>query len=251
MKSTQRFSSNVEDYIKYRPGYTQELIAFLGQACGSLRGQAIADIGSGTGKLTEPLLNAGGEVYAVEPNQDMRQAAESMLQDYKDFHSIDGTAESTELGDRRIDAVVAAQAYHWFDPQQAKLEFKRILKDQNGYVFLIWNNRNNEEAFMKQYESFLLQYSTDYSEINHKNITGEEMHAFFRKDTLKEVTFENDQHFDFIGLKGRYDSCSYALPDTHELYPESISSLQSLYDQYCIEGKITMCNSTVVYYGQL
>ena len=251
MKSTERFSSNIEDYIKYRPGYTGELITFINQVVGGLRGTIIADIGSGTGKLTEPLLNAGVEVYAVEPNEDMRNAAETMLKDYSAFHSVIGRAESTGLGNHSIDSVVAAQAFHWFDPQLAIEEFQRILKDKNGYVFLIWNNRKNIEPFMLAYEKFLLKYSTDYSEINHKNITSEKLNDFFGDAGFEEKEFENNQYFDFNGLKGRYDSCSYALPDTHELYPESISSLQSLFDQYCVKGQITMFGNTTVHYGFL
>ena len=251
MKSTERFSSNVRDYILYRPGYNQELISFIHQLNNGLRDKVIADIGSGTGKLTEPLLNAGAAVYAIEPNQDMRDAADSTLQDFENYHSIDGTAESTGLSDHSVDAVMAAQAFHWFDQESAKKEFKRILKDQDRYVFLIWNNRNNEEAFMKAYEDFLLKYSTDYSEINHKNITTDQLRSFFSDEGFEQVSFENNQYFDFEGLKGRYDSCSYALPDTHELYPESISSLQSIFDQFCVDDRITMFNNTVVHYGKL
>jgi len=199
MKSTERFSSIVDDYIKYRPGYPQELISFIDRITGGLRGLTVADIGSGTGKLTEPLLHAGAEVYAIEPNADMRNAAEVLFHDLKGFHSLEGTAESTNLNDNSADVVVAAQAFHWFDQPKAKTEFQRILKDKDQYVFLIWNNRNNEVPFMK----------------------------------------------------GRYDSCSYALPDTHELYPESISSLQSLFDHNSLDGEITLFSHTAVHYGKL
>ena len=251
MKSTERFSANVEDYIKYRPGYTQELISFINQITGGLRDSSVADIGSGTGKLTEPLLSAGATVYAVEPNPEMRAASESMLFDYKAYQSIDGTAEHSGLSDHSVDLIVAAQAFHWFDSKLAQQEFKRLLKDKNGYVFLIWNNRNNEHAFMKAYEDFLLKYSTDYNEINHANLTTEQLSSFFGVEGCEKVVFENNQYFDFNGLKGRYDSCSYALPDTHELYLESISSLQSLFDQFCEGDQVTMFGNSSVHYGML
>ena len=251
MKPTERFSSNVDDYIKYRPGYTEELIRFIEEEGGSIRGSSIADIGSGTGKLTEPLLNAGAIVYGVEPNEEMRVAAESMLYDYKDFQSINGTAEATQLADDSVDNIVAAQAFHWFQPQESRAEFKRILKDENGYVFIIWNNRKDEAKFMKAYEKFLLSYSTDYTAINHRKITSVQLGAFFDGKGYSVAEFENNQYFDFDGLKGRYDSCSYALPDTHELYPESISSLQSLFDRYSVDGQVTMFNNTTVHFGKL
>lgn len=235
----------------YRPGYTTELISLLDNTIGGIRDSTIADIGSGTGKLTEPLLNALAKVYAVEPNEEMRNAADRMMTDYRLYHSIKGTAEATTLPNQSMDAIVVAQAFHWFDPIETKKEFKRILGDVNCNVFLIWNNRNDDEKFMKAYEQYLLKYSTDYSEINHKKITSAQLSSFFGKEGFQLAEFENNQFFDFDGLKGRYDSCSYALPDTHELYPESISSLQSLFDRFNIDGQITMYNSTTVHFGKL
>ena len=67
-KSTERFSSRVENYIKYRPGYPTEIIGFLQEACDLTPQSVVADIGSGTGKLTEILLKNGNTVFGVEPN---------------------------------------------------------------------------------------------------------------------------------------------------------------------------------------
>src|ERR1700733_1792479 len=92
---TKRFSSRVENYVCYRPTYPAEIIDLLRQDCGLTKDSTVADIGSGTGKLSELFLKAGCEVFGVEPNKEMREAGERM--DFENFTSIDGTAEATNL----------------------------------------------------------------------------------------------------------------------------------------------------------
>src|SRR5438874_1026346 len=113
MDSTQRFSNRVADYVKFRPGYPPELLSFLEHSIGLRPGQSVADIGSGTGISAELLLNHGLTVYGVEPNPDMRAAAESRLATNANFHSVDGTAHATTLAAHSIDVVTAFQAFHW------------------------------------------------------------------------------------------------------------------------------------------
>ena len=122
---TKRFSDRVENYVKYRPGYPPALLDCLRQVCGLTPAAVIADVGSGTGILSELFLKNGTPVFAVEPNDDMRQAAELRLGHYPNFASVAGTAETTMLSDRSVDLVTAGQAFHWFDVSQAKAEFAR------------------------------------------------------------------------------------------------------------------------------
>jgi len=135
-----RFSSRVENYIRYRPSYPLEIIDFLEKKEILAKNTVIADIGSGTGILTKLFLDHGNQVYGVEPNKDMRDASEKILEKYPNFLSLEGSAESTGLEDNCIDLIIAGQAFHWFDVEEAKKEFKRILKP-HGNVVLIWNNR--------------------------------------------------------------------------------------------------------------
>src|SRR6201989_1933676 len=99
LNSTERFSSRVENYIRYRPSYPAAVLELLSVRCGLAATSTVADVGSGTGILTELLLETGGEVFAVEPNRGMREAAERLLNDYGRFRSVDGSAESTTLPD--------------------------------------------------------------------------------------------------------------------------------------------------------
>ncbi|MGH2642903.1 MAG: class I SAM-dependent methyltransferase, partial [Chitinophagaceae bacterium] len=138
LNSTKRFSDRVDNYIKYRTGYPQEIIPYLKEVAELNTGMQIADIGSGTGILTKLFLENGNTMYAAEPNDAMRNAAEHLLKNYSRFISLDGTAEQTGLDNESMDMIIAGQAFHWFDPVKTKKEFQRIAKT-NSFVVLIWN----------------------------------------------------------------------------------------------------------------
>ena len=123
-----RFSNRVANYAKYRPGYPPEVLELFRREMGLTQDSLIADIGSGTGLSAKPFLENGNTVYGVEPNAAMRRAAEEYLKEFPNFISHDGTAETKKLEDASIDFVIAAQAFHWFDPVNSRTEFRRILK---------------------------------------------------------------------------------------------------------------------------
>ncbi|HEU5014136.1 MAG TPA: class I SAM-dependent methyltransferase, partial [Roseiflexaceae bacterium] len=209
MDSTQRFSSRVENYVKYRPSYPQEIIAALQQACGLTSDSIVADVGSGTGIFAELLLRNGNTVYGIEPNQAMRAAGEQLLQHFPRFHSVNGTAEATTLPAQSVDFITAGQAFHWFDPDRARREFARILRP-GGWVALIWNERRSDSTpFLRDYEQLLRTYGTDYEASKHTNFDAELIRAFFAPNPMFMQTFENQQRFDYDGLRGRLLSSSY------------------------------------------
>jgi len=189
---TKRFSNRVENYIKYRPGYPTAVIDLLKCECGLSEDSIIADVGSGTGILSELFLPLGILVYGVEPNQDMRNAAERLLKNYPDFTSINGKAEATTLPENGVDFVVAGQAFHWFDGRAARDEFHRILKPR-GWVVLIWNERHLDSTpFLRAYEELLLEFGTDYEQLRHEN-ADKRIASFFAPEEFKLASFENLQ----------------------------------------------------------
>src|SRR5690242_5460636 len=113
--STKRFSSRVENYVKYRPGYPPALLKLLERECRLTGDSAVVDVGSGTGILTELFLKHGHRVSAIEPNPEMRAAAERALGGHPGFQSIAATAEATTLPAHSMNIIVAGQAFHWFD----------------------------------------------------------------------------------------------------------------------------------------
>lgn len=208
MNSTERFSTRVENYIKYRPHYPAKIVALLQKECGLTRASIIADIGSGTGISSELFLKQGCLVFGIEPNRDMRAASEKLLSHSPKFKTLDGTAESTGLENESVDIITAGQAFHWFNREKTREEFVRILKP-NGWMALIWNNRQTDSTpFLESYEKLLLTHGTDYTEVNHKQIDELVIKSFFSPDIFQKVVFENEQRFDFEGLKGRLLSSS-------------------------------------------
>jgi SAM-dependent methyltransferase len=161
LKSTERFTDRVADYVKFRPHYPPAVFDMLREELEFRRGTTIADIGSGTGISTKPLLELGCTVYAVEPNAAMRSAAEQWLGDFAGFESKPGTAEATTLGEHSVDAIVAAQAFHWFDAAKARREFARILRPA-GWVVLLGNQRlKSESPFDESYDRLVEGFAID------------------------------------------------------------------------------------------
>ncbi len=245
-----RFSSRVENYIKYRPGYPPETLEILKQECELTKDSVVADVGSGTGILSGLFLRNGNKVFGIEPNPPMRLAGEELLKSFENFVSIDGAAEATTLGPQSVDVVTAAQAFHWFKRGEAKKEFKRILKP-DGWVVLIWNERLvDATAFLRDYESFLLNYGTDYQEIRHENVEPE-IADFFAPAGFQLRTLPNYQHFDLEALKGRVYSSSYAPEPGHPNFEPMLSRLEELFNAHNQNGMVTFEYETKIYYGRL
>ena len=247
---TQRFSSRVENYIRYRPGYPAEVLEILKQDCGLASTWTVADIGSGTGLLSKMLLEIGNRVFGVEPNADMRQAGERFLQDYSNFTSVAGSAEATTLPDGSVDMVTAAQAAHWFDGTQARREFVRILKT-GGWAVLIWNERKTDSSpFLAAYEKLLLTYGTDYQDVRHEHTTAD-IDAFFSPSPFRSRFLPNYQSFDYASLKGRLLSSSYTPQNGDPRYEPMLRELRRIFDAHQREGRVRFEYDTQVYYGRL
>jgi len=249
MKSpTERFSDRVENYVKFRPSYPPGVIATLREECGLSPASVVADIGSGTGILTRVLLETGAEVIGVEPNSGMRSAAERLLAKFPRFTSRDGRAEATGLVPSSVDMITAAQAFHWFDWDQTKSEFTRILKP-GGWVALIWNKRRTDSAFGQAYESLLLRCAAEYSAVDHRRVTDDDIAAFFAPAEVTTATFENFQTFDFESLKGRVMSSSYAPTEEDPRHHLLMAGLRSIFDSHAEHGAVRFEYDTHMYYG--
>jgi SAM-dependent methyltransferase len=251
MDVTERFSNRVSDYVKYRPDYPPALLACLQDECGLTAGSSVADVGSGTGKLTELLLAGGATVHAIEPNREMRGAAEALLRGRKGFISVDGTAEATTLPDASADMVTAGQAYHWFRPRQAAEEFRRILR-RGGFAVLAWNDRDPAASpFLGAYDRFLREFSVDYSEVNHHATVNEEGLAEFFGGGFAKRTFPNPRRLDFEGLLGGYLSASYGLTREHPRFPEARERLEDIFDRYAVRGALEFPLRTRSYFARM
>jgi SAM-dependent methyltransferase len=246
----QRFSNRVADYVRYRPRYPEAVLDFLRTECGLRPEHVIADIGSGTGFLSELFLKNGNRVFGVEPNEAMRQAGEELLADYANFASVNGSAETTTLPDASVDFVTAGQAFHWFDAVAARREFRRILRSP-GWVAILWNDRGLTSRFARKYEDLLVRFGTDYEKVKDAYPEREDIRSFFEGKAFSAKEFPNAQEFDLEGLAGRLRSSSYAPQQNHPNHEPMMAELQKLFRENEKDGHVRMEYLTQVYCGRL
>lgn len=138
------FTKLAKNYI-HRPGYSLDVLRVIGRNAGmDRRDFRVADIGAGTGKLTENLSQLGLTGCAVEPNDAMREEGIKAFQSNPAFHWLKGFAENTKLPSHEFDWVLMGSSFHWTKAEEALAEFHRILKP-GGYFTAIWNPRDIEE----------------------------------------------------------------------------------------------------------
>lgn len=247
---THRFSDRVGNYIRYRPTYPAEVLLWLEQQTGLDAGWTIADIGSGTGISTQMFLDNNNKVYAVEPNKEMRDAADRLLGHHAGYISVDGTAEHTTLPAGSVDLITAAQAFHWFDREAFKREAQRIARDGAWYA-LIWNERKVVSAFEVAYEDLLIKYGTDYTRVDHRNISEGDLRHFFAPAEMTARTFYNEQLFDYEGVKGRLLSSSYAPNEGHPGYAPMLAYLREIFDRHQQDGRVGFSYDCHLYLAQV
>jgi len=246
---TRRFTKRVENYARYRPGYRPVVLECLRDECGLTSDSVIADIGSGTGILTEMFLANGNRVLAVEPNEAMRQAAEVSLARYPGFTSVGGRAEATTLADSSVDFVSAGQAFHWFDAVASRMEFRRILRP-GGYVALVWNARAHEgDSLMAAYEHVLGDFGMGYTTVTHRSHDGDMDSLFTHGREFR--SFTHTRRMDFGTLWGSFLSASYAPSPGDAFYEPMQGALRDVFAAYQRNGHVTFVYETDLYFGQL
>lgn len=246
----ERFSLRVDDYRRYRPGYPATLFDHLRRRCGLERGQAVADVGAGTGIFSRLLLDRGLRVFAVEPNADMRAAAQTELAGCRHCSVVAGEAEATTLPSQSVDHVVAAQAFHWFDRSRVREEFARILRPA-GWVMLVWNDRRVDSTpFLADYERLLRSLGTDYAAVQERVPGSADLEPFFVRD-FSASSFYYEQVFDLPGLEGRLRSSSYALAPGEPGFEAMLDQLRALFARHQRDGRVVFEYDTRVYCGRL
>ena len=204
------FQLGADAYERGRPGYPPKAVKWLWHKLRLGPGRTVLDVAAGTGKLTRELVPSGATVIAVEPVQGMRAVLERVVPDAR---VLSGTAEALPLGDGAVDAVVVAQAFHWFDGPAAVAEFHRVLRPL-GRFGLIWNRRLVDEPIHRAVREIIDPYHRD----SPSHYRGEWRRpvadgGLFAAAGEIEVPFE--QVLDAGEFVDRFSSVSYiaALPD--------------------------------------
>jgi ubiquinone/menaquinone biosynthesis C-methylase UbiE len=138
------FTCLAKDYA-HRAGYAQPVLKLLLAHIGLQPGSCdIADVGAGTGKLTEALIALNLSGLAIEPNNAMRAEGQSRL-GRGAFSWRVGCAEDLGLSDSSVDWILMGSAFHWTDAPRALAEFRRVLRP-GGYFTALWNPRDLDRS---------------------------------------------------------------------------------------------------------
>jgi SAM-dependent methyltransferase len=249
--STKRFSSRVENYVRFRPGYPPEMGELLRNEYGLTEDSEVGDIGSGTGLLSRLFLDAGLAVTGVEPNREMREAGDALLAGYARFRSIDGTAEATTLADSSADLITAAQAFHWFDVDATRREWIRVLRP-DAAVALIWNERFIDTPFMREVEAITDKYAAAGDPEGKIREAGRgRIGGLFGPSGFRVDEFPNHQSFDLAGLVGRISSSSYLPMAGEPAHEEMSGELQVVFERWAEDGLVRFLYRTKVFHGRL
>lgn len=150
----QGFTREAKAYALGRPDYPDALLGWLSDELGVGSERQVVDLGAGTGKFTALLLRTGAQVTAIEPVAAMREQLSAALPDVK---VLNGTAQAIPLVAHSLDAVVCAQAFHWFANERALAEIHRVLRP-GGHLGLVWNVRDERVDWVAEVARIVERY---------------------------------------------------------------------------------------------
>lgn len=246
-----RFSNRAADCARYRPRYPIGVLDTLRAECGLRSDHLIADVGSGTGLLSELFLKNGNCVFGVEPNREMRAHGEQYLHAYHRFTSVRGSAEATTLPDACVDFVTVGQAFHWFKQAAARREFSRVLRI-GGWVLIAWNDHRMEERELAcECEELLERFGIDYKRVKDAYPEWQRLRTFFGGDRFVSRDLPNEQLLDWEGLQGLLRSSSYAPAEGHPNYVPMMKEVERTYRAHERDGHVRIQYWTRICFGQL
>ena len=251
LKPTERFSSRVEAYRRFRSRYPGEIIALLEERCALTRESVVADVGAGTGMLAELFLANGNRVFAVEPNADMRAACEELVARYPHLTCVDGTAEETHLADRSVDFVAVGRALHWFDQEKCRPEFVRILREGGWVVLANQGPDRRSESVIREFQDILKTHGLDYAHMRKRYDIESAARKFFAHSEFHEMEFASPEEMTYEELEGFTLSLSVTPQPGHPGFPAMQQALRQYFAHHESGGKIRMPMTCKIHFGQL
>lgn len=251
--SYQSFNNKADLYSKNRPSYSENFIKCLKEQLKFSSNSICADIGAGTGKLTEILLNNFNTVYAIEPNTQMLEKCKNNLSNYSNVIFKNDSAELIHVRDNSFDFITVAQAFHLFNSKTVCKEFKRILKP-NGKVIIVYNMKNHNSKLFLENEMVLKKYCPSYNRNTHATkFTPDYFKDIYTPESYncKIYTFDNTEYINCNTFINRTLSASYSITKEHPNYNSYINELENVFINNAKNNKVKMDLSTVIYYGIL
>jgi SAM-dependent methyltransferase len=242
-----RFTGLEDDYSRHRPDYPTEAVEFIVRTANLGPHSLLIDAGCGTG-ISSRLFSARGiPVIGIEPNAAMRARAEAVPVRSGGFAPVyrEGRGENTGLPDGCADAVLSAQAFHWFEPALALAEFQRILKP-GGWVFLMWNERDETAPCTAAYGDVVRTAANAAEMEQGRHRAGEALARcpLFEGAGLRQ--FAHRQSLDREGLIGRAFSISFAPREPADARRWQ-DALGSIFEQYQQQGRVLLMYRTSLY----
>jgi ubiquinone/menaquinone biosynthesis C-methylase UbiE len=236
-----RFSDRAADYVKYRPSYPAAAIEAILEGLGEPSQLTAADIGAGTGISSRLLAQKKVLVLAIEPNAEMRQAAEiHPLVEWKE-----GTSEVTNLSESSVNLVTCFQSFHWFNHVLTLPEFRRILKP-SGRLAVVWNLRDCTDELTLLYTQIVKAASNNHpAEKRERSIEPLLTSSDFTNIQSRDFLYKQD--LDLQAIIGLSQSTSY-IPNSGSFLQKLISDLTELYQAHCGDrGFVSLVYKTKVY----
>jgi SAM-dependent methyltransferase len=224
------------------------VIDILKIRCGLLPEHHVADVGAGTGMLSEIFLQHGNSVVAIEPNDEMRAACEQLASAWPGLLVKKGTAEETGLEPASVDFVAAGRAFHWFDITRARPEFQKILRPA-GWVVLATNSRVRDDSPQSMaYEALLSENGTDYAANRKRYEIGSTIDEFFRGGEHSKEEIAGEQRLTLEELVGFTQSLSVSPQPSHPKYEGMQAALREFFAKWKRDDEVvvipTVCRIT-------
>ncbi|SNS09202.1 Methyltransferase domain-containing protein [Sphingomonas laterariae] len=156
-ESSKGYHGAARDYVAGRPDYPAEAVDWLRDVIGARPDRTVLEVGAGTGKFIPTLQACGSTIVALEPIDEMRA---QIVRDHPEIATLAGTADAIPLGDGAVDAIVCAQAFHWFATPAALAEMRRVLSP-GGMLGLIWNGRDERVPWVAALSTITNRYEGD------------------------------------------------------------------------------------------
>jgi SAM-dependent methyltransferase len=243
------FSTKVADYSVSRPDYPAALFETLGNTCKLSADAVVADVGAGTGLLTQGLLQKGYHVIAVEPNAAMRRACDHFLGKFSGYRSIEGSAESMPLEESTVDLITAAQAFHWFKIEEARTECLRVLKPQ-GNVALIWNDRLLEDPLQVALDAIFAGFGGAKRAALAAHEKRNNIFEFFGATVPLQFSWPHEHLLDEEGLTSLVFSRSY-MPERSSCAGKEVRSrVREVFSRFAEAGVLVVRYQTVAKVGR-
>ena len=247
-KIVSKFNGMSEQYSKYRPTYSDASIDYILNIT-KKNLESIADIGAWTWKLSKLFLERWFSVYVIEPNEEMLKQASKELKNIEWFYPILATAEKTTLSDNSMDLIVVWQAFHRFDSELFKKEWKRILK-KDGRVALLYNNWDKDYELIQKIDQLSKKYCPLYKGSSWWLANQELVFKQFFY-TYEKVVFPNNYSLKLDNFLWLNFSASYAPKKWDENYKIYFDELTALFYKYSDWAMLTMPNNTILRIGNL